>query len=267
MIMVPPLTEPASQAHTVGKFVWYDLLTDDVPAVKKFYGGIFGWEFKRTDNADDTYTMILNRGKPIGGIIHVAEARKVKGEQWLSYLSVSDVDEAARLAKKRGGTVVREPFDLKNRGRVAVVTDPQGSIFVVVRSTSGDPVDSEPAIFTWLWTELFTSDVNAAAGFYSELADYEVGDMDTGVRVPYYVFETADTPRAGMLAIPEQWENVKPNWLPYIRVDDPGALVKKVEALGGKVLLAPDPKVRNGSAAIIADPTGGVLAIQKWPYK
>ncbi len=266
-IVVPPLTEPATQSHTVGKFVWYDLLTSDVPAAKRFYGGVFGWEFKKMEGANDAYTMILNGGKAIGGIINMAEAKKVKGEQWLSYLSVPDVDVAARLVKQRGGTVLRDPIDFKDRGRVAVVTDPQGSLFVVVRSTSGDPADGEPEIFTWLWTELFTSDVNAAASFYSELAGYEVGDQDTGVRVPYYVFETADTPRAGMLAIPEKWKDVKPNWLPYIRVDDPGAVVKKVEALGGRVLLAPDPDVRNGSAAIIADPTGGVLAIQKWPYE
>jgi hypothetical protein len=251
----------------VGKFVWYDLLTSDVPAVKKFYGGVFGWEFENPEGTDGVYTVIHNKGEAIGGIIDAAEAKKVEGEQWLSYLSVADVDAAARLAKQRGGRILRDPFDFKDRGRVAVVTDPQGALMVLVRSTSGDPADSEPQIYTWLWTELFTSDVNAAAGFYSELAGYEVNDMDTGVRVPYYVFETKDSPRAGMLAIPEEWKDVKPNWLPYIRVDDPAAVVKKVEALGGTVLLAPDPDVRNGSAAIIADPTGGVLAIQKWPYE
>jgi len=266
-LVVPPLTEPATQSHTVGKFVWYDLLTGDVPAVEKFYAGIFGWEFERVGESGDTYTLILNQGKPIGGIINIEEAKKIDGEQWLSYLSVSDVDAAVGLVKKNGGKVLRDPFDFKERGRVAVVTDPQGALMVLVRSTSGDPADGEASLSTWLWTELFTSDVNGAASFYSALAGYEVGDMDTGVRVPYYVLETLNKPRAGMLAIPEQWKDVTPNWLPYIRVEDPAAIVAKVEGLGGRVLLAPDPKVRNGSAAIIADPTGGVLAIQKWPYE
>ena len=267
MLVVPPLTEPASQSHTVGKFVWYDLLTGDVPAVKKFYGGVLGWEFESVDETDNVYTLILNRGMPIGGIIDNKDATKVDGEQWLSYLSVADVDTAAGIAKKNGGKVLRKPFDLKERGRVAVVTDPQGALMVLVRSTSGDPADGEPPYSSWLWTELFTSDVNGAAGFYSALAGYEIDEMDTGVRVPYFVFETLNKPRAGMLAIPDQWKDVTPNWLPYIRVEDPAAVVAKVEALGGRVLLAPDPKVRNGSAAIIMDPTGGVLAIQKWPYE
>ncbi len=266
-IIVPPLTTPASQSHSVGKFVWYDLLTSDVPAVKRFYGGLFGWEFESVDSTEIAYTLILNQGQAIGGIVQTADAKNVKGEQWISYLSVPDVDKATDLVKNKGGRVLREPFDLDNRGRVAVVTDPQGTLFVVVRSSSGDPADSEPADFTWLWTELFTSDAKAASRFYQELVGYEVDEVDAGVNILYHTFNTSDTPRAGMLKIPEPWKNVKPNWLPYIRVNDPASLVRKVEALGGRVLLAPDPKVRNGSAAIIADPTGGVLAIQKWPYK
>jgi len=216
---------------------------------------------------DDVYTLILNRGQAIGGIIDLDAAEKIDGEQWVSYLSVADVDAAAAVAKKRGGKVLREPIDFEERGRVAVVTDPQGALVVLVRSTSGDPADSEPQQNAWLWTELFTDDVNAAAEFYSELAGYDVDDMDTGVRVPYYVFQTQDENRAGMLAIPEQWEGVTPNWLPYIRVEDAAAVAAKVEALGGKVLLAPSPDVRSGTAAIIMDPTGGVLAIQKWPIE
>jgi predicted enzyme related to lactoylglutathione lyase len=267
MIVVPPLNESAQQSHTVGKFVWYDLITGDVDAVKKFYGGVFGWEFEGVVEGDDVYTLIRYKGEAIGGIIDMDAAERIDGEQWVSYLSVADVDAAVALAKKNGGKVLRDPFDFKERGRVAVVTDPQGALMVLVRSTSGDPPDMDPPQNTWLWTELFTSDVNAAASFYSELAGYNIGEMDTGVRVPYFVFETEDEARAGMLEIPEQWEGVTPNWLPYIRVEDAAAVAAKVEALGGKLLLAPSPDVRSGSAAIIMDPTGGVLAIQKWPIE
>jgi hypothetical protein len=58
---------------------------------------------------------------------------------------------------------------------------------------------------------------------------------------------------------------VQPNWLPYVLVDDPGTLADRVEGLGGRVLLPTDPSRRNGSVAIIADPTGAALTIQKWP--
>jgi hypothetical protein len=58
---------------------------------------------------------------------------------------------------------------------------------------------------------------------------------------------------------------VTPLWLPYVRVADPAAVVAKVAGLGGQVLLKPDPKHRNGTVAVIADPTGAEVAIQKWP--
>jgi hypothetical protein len=70
---------------------------------------------------------------------------------------------------------------------------------------------------------------------------------------------------AGMLTIP--WRNVKPNWLPYVKVKNPEAVAKKAESLGGMVILAPEKDVRNGSVAIVADPTGAAIAIQRYPFK
>ncbi len=80
---------------------------------------------------------------------------------------------------------------------------------------------------------------------------------------PYTVFKRDGTPRAGLLVDP--FPEVTPYWLSYVRVEDPAAVVAKVEGLGGQVLLKPDPKHRNGTVAIIADPTGAEVAIQKWP--
>jgi hypothetical protein len=61
------------------------------------------------------------------------------------------------------------------------------------------------------------------------------------------------------------WEEVQSNWLPYVKVDDPAATAARVEALGGRVLFAPSPEARNGSVALVMDPTGAAFAIQKWP--
>jgi len=59
---------------------------------------------------------------------------------------------------------------------------------------------------------------------------------------------------------------VPPNWLPYVLVTNPSALASKVAGLGGKVLLEPRPEFRKGSLAVVADPTGAVVALQKYPY-
>jgi len=57
---------------------------------------------------------------------------------------------------------------------------------------------------------------------------------------------------------------VESNWLPYVRVDDAAALAGRVRDLGGEVLLAPSSEIRDGSLAIVADPSGAALALVEW---
>ena len=71
--------------------------------------------------------------------------------------------------------------------------------------------------------------------------------------------------KAGVFRVSDD-KNVPPNWLPYVFVTDPAGLASRVAGLGGRVLLAPAPEVRNGSLAVVADPTGAVIALQKYPY-
>lgn len=267
-VIVPPVTSPPTNTHLTGQFVWYDLITSNVEGAKKFYGGLFGWEFEGAGKDDTTYQIIKADGTPIGGIIYSEKAKEINGEQWLSYLSVPDVNRAVSITKKHGGRVLVEAFEFEARGRTAVVTDPQGALVVLFKSYGGDPprqAPEEKLNHVWIWTELFTNDTEAAAVYYEEIADYSTEKYDSGVNVPYYVFMKAEKGYAGMLTIP--WENVKPNWLPYIKVKDPEALVKKVEPLGGMVILAPGKDIRKGSVAIVADPTGAVIALQKYPWQ
>jgi predicted enzyme related to lactoylglutathione lyase len=57
---------------------------------------------------------------------------------------------------------------------------------------------------------------------------------------------------------------IRPNWLPILRVADAQAVADRAIRLGGRVLLAPRPDVREGRAAIVADPTGGAVAVHVW---
>ena len=79
---------------------------------------------------------------------------------------------------------------------------------------------------------------------------------------PYHVLRKGRA-RAGLLPAPPK--GVQPTWLAYVLVKDPAALASRAASLGGKVLLAPRPDVRKGTLAIVADPSGAALALQKWP--
>ncbi|QSQ19031.1 VOC family protein [Pyxidicoccus parkwayensis] len=257
---------PLSPTPLYGKFVWHDLVTQNPAAVKRFYSQLLGWEFQDVKGSKRPYTLIKAEGLWIGGIVEpIGAVGKSEVSQWLGYLSVPDVDRAVQQVKAGGGKALVEPEDVQKIGRAAVVADPQGAPLGFVRAEHGDPADTgmpEPGQF--LWMENLADDAASAVSFYKDLLGYEVEERNEGGG-PYYVMKQSAHPRAGVFRKPV--EKVRPNWLTYVRVEDPTALMGRVEELGGRVLMAPREDVRGGSLAIIADPSGAVLALQRYPFK
>jgi predicted enzyme related to lactoylglutathione lyase len=256
----PATTAAPTGAELPGKFVWHDLLTSDPAAAQRFYAELFGWEF-RPGNSE--YTVVTQAGRPIGGILDTRKAKTKVPAQWLGSLSVADVDSAVGLIRAGGGKVHWGPKSMP-RGRVALVADSQSVPFVVMRAPQGDPPNESPDVNGWLWDELWTRDPQAATRFYGKLASYRVTSKDTPYRV-YYVLESGGQPRAGVAQLLAA--EVKPTWLSYVRVADVNTTVGRVESLGGRVLIAPSPKIRDGRVALIQDPTGAAIAIQEWEPK
>ena len=263
--VVPPInTTPTNEFHP-GKFVWWDLMTYDIPSVKIFYSELFGWTYLDVGESDNDYTVVLQDGKPIAGMFKLRDVDPKQGfSQWISYLSVADMNQSINYVKANGGKIYREPFDLPNRGAIAFIFDSQQAIIALVKSSSGDPVDQDPVYNRWFWTELWTNDVDNSIKFYKELCRYNNRIFDTRADNKYYVLENENRPRAGIVKIP--FENVKPHWMPYIAVKDPSEIVKKVEQLGGTVYLSTEG-IAGNNAAIIADPSGAVFTVQKWPLE
>ncbi len=252
-----------SATPLLGKFVWRDLVTDKPDAVKPFYAALFGWQYVDSRAFDAPYTLIKSGGQFIGGISRAQRPQPDQPvSQWLSFMSVADVDRAAERTRAAGGRVIAGPRDLPNVGRGAVVVDPDGAPLGLLRSRIGDPVDSaEPALHRFMWTEHLSRDPQEVAAFYAALAGFEVRRVDLAGQ-PYWLL-VQGRERAGLLRNPIAVD--RPIWLPYVRVADPAAAAARAAQLGGRVLLAPSAGLRNGTMALIADPSGAVLALQKWP--
>jgi predicted enzyme related to lactoylglutathione lyase len=255
---------PLSDRPLVGKFVWHDLITDDVEGVRRFYGGLLGWRFERTQHpvADD-YTLIVSGGQYVGGIVHLEDGGTEDYSRWLPYLSVADVDAAVGLTAAAGGAVVVEPLDLGAVGRAAAVTDPQGAVLGLLRSRVGDPDDSVPAPPGGVvWNELLAADDGEAAGFYSALAGFDaVSIARRGGE--YTMLRAQGLERAGILQRPD--DQVTPQWLTYFAVPDVAAAARRAAELGGEVLLPPSQDLREGTLALVTDPAGAVFALQQAP--
>jgi uncharacterized protein len=247
---------PAPTAHRQqGQVVWHDLLTADADLAKQFYGQLFQWTFEQRGR----YTLVLNEGVPIAGMMTDKDAPRAS---WVVYLSSTDVEGDARLVEENGGKVVQQPAEMVNRGRYISISDPQGAQLILLQSATGDPLPAGPALGGWLWDELWTSDIDAALAFYLPLGGYTAERVNSGGGGQYLVLRTDEHWQAGITGIP--FEDVPPQWVPVIRVADPAAVAERVPLLGGKVLLAPDNPLCGGDLALIEDPSGGIVMVESW---
>ncbi len=248
-----------------GKFVWFDLLTNDAKAAEAYYAGLFGWTFEVLKDHQPPYKVIREKGQPIGGVVDMTLRKTDLPEStWLGYVSVPDVDAAAAAFKEKGGKVLKEPFDVAGLARAAVVTDPQKALLGLIRITRGDPPDAPPAAGRFFWIEHMAKDARSAMGFYRAVLGYDLMPIDAGVEFTYFALARGGKNRAGIYTTP--WEELNSNWLPYVLVADAGAAAEKARSLGGRVVLAPRADIRDGSLAIVVDPTGAALALQKFPF-
>ena len=260
---VSPGAATAPSSTLTGKFVWRDLVTEDPEACRRFYGALLGWEFQDTQRGDRPYVLARAGGRYVGGIVAIPPDASQELSQWLGYMSVPDVDAAVVEVTQAGGRALVAPREVGSIGRAAVVVDPQGAAVGLLRLAAGDPADEpSPILGRFFWMEYLAKDPDAALSFYKALAGYESQPRETPAGFPYQVL-TRGRPRAGLMKIPI--ESVRPNWLSYVRVEDPAALAARVVSLGGKVVVAPRPEIRNGTLAVVSDPSGAVLALQKWP--
>ena len=258
-------TAPAAANHP-GKFVWHDLTTEDPAASKKFYAALLGWEYSETTVLGRPYSVARLGKTPVAGIHAPNPDRGKTASHWLSYMSVADVEATVTKAKAAGGDVLAGPLDVGTVGRAAVLKDPQGAPFGLVRLSAGDPPDPpKPVEGTFFWNEYLTHDLAPTLAFYNGLFPYEMTTSKSEENAAYVVLKS-DRPRAGVFRLPDSQGQVPQSWLPYVLVSDPAGLAARVPGLGGRVLLEPSPQHRKGSLTVVADPAGAVVALQKFPF-
>jgi predicted enzyme related to lactoylglutathione lyase len=249
----------------LGKVVWNDLITEDLDAARRFYGGVFGWTFETAKRPGGQEYALAKLGRVyVAGLVPVApRSDGTKLSRWLPYVSVEDVDAALTRTVASGGGVVVGARDV-NFGRVGAITDPEHAVIGLARSRIGDPDDAttRAAAGKVVWTELIANDPQGAARFYHAVFGYDVHTIDRrGGK--YTTLARAGRECAGILKNPsEQWD---PLWLTYFGVDDPATAASRAESLGGKILVPVSAEIREGTMAVVADPSGAILVLQKVP--
>lgn len=261
---IPPIDTAGTQPMP-GKVIWHDLLTEDPAAARRFYGDLFGWQFRRVGmGLGQNYTVIEHNGRVIGGLVDGRRInRDVNVSRWIPVLSVAEIAVAIAETEAAGGTVFQAPLDIPQRGTVAVIADPQGAVLTLFESRDGDPADRVPERGDWLWNEIWTSDPDASLAFYRALVPaYEIDDADDARGGTYRYLSAGGVPRVGVL--PNPVTDIADTWMAYVRVPDPVATSAAAEALGGEILLSAQRDSRGGEIAILKDPTGAGFLVQSW---
>jgi uncharacterized protein len=246
--------------HEPGMFCWVELATKDGPAAKKFYTSLFDWGVNDVESDAGTYSMVQKRGKDAGALYQLGPQQKGVPPHWNSYICVTSADEYVAKAKKLGGTVVTEPFDVMDQGRMANIQDPTGASFAIWESKkhTGAGIVNEPGAFCW--NELYTTDPKRAGDFYSGLFGWSREPMQTPTG-EYTIFKKGDAQAAGMMKIPKEMGPVPPHWLVYFAVDDSDKAVEKAKGMGAQVHVPPTDIPNIGRFAILDDPQGAGFAV------
>jgi predicted enzyme related to lactoylglutathione lyase len=264
---------------------WVDTSHPDPDSAVSFYGDLFGWELENVmpPESPGKYFIGRIRGEDVAAIGSQWETAPPTGV-WNTYIWVDHADETAAKVRAAGGTVIAEPSDVGDSGRMAVFTDAEGALFCVwqPRQHRGATVVNEHASLNF--NTLNTRDLEGAKAFYGAVFGWDaldVGGAPMWALPAYGDFLESRTPgmRENMarMGAPARFEEVvasanvigaddpdtPAHWGVTFAVDDADAIATRATELGGTVLVAPfdAPWVRM---TVIADPQGATFIASKF---
>lgn len=246
-------------SYPPGTFSWAELATSDADAAKSFYASVFGWEYR--DNpipGGQAYSTAVRDGKDVAALFASEEP-----PHWNCYVTVESADAAAARAAELGASVVAEPFDVMDVGRMAVITDPTGAALCLwePRTHIGASLVNTPGALTW--NDLITPDPAEAARFYGELFGWRTQEVEGGNG--YRVIYNGERSNGGMMPLDPRMGSAPPNWMPYFGHEDVRRLVEEIGGLGGQVFSGP-MEMPQGTIAVLGDPQGAVFAVWTGEY-
>jgi predicted enzyme related to lactoylglutathione lyase len=274
---------PDRDGYIAGVPCWIDTSQPDPDAAAEFYGGLFGWELEQVmpPEAPGKYFMARLRGGDVAAISSQQEG--APGDPtWNTYIWVDSADETAAKVRDAGGSVLTEPFDVMDAGRMAVFADTEGAPFCVWQAGRhrGANVVNEHGSLNF--NVLNTRDVERAKAFYGAVFGWDTLVLDGGFTAwtleaygdHLEELDPGTRERVRSVGGPEGFENVvasvnpitddtPPHWGVTFAVDDADAIAARATELGGRVLAPPfdAPWVKM---AVLADPQGATFVASQF---
>jgi uncharacterized protein len=245
---------------------WVELSSPDADASASFYSQVMGWNATEPGPVEETggYRMFQQGEQRVAGLMpHMQEGQPTA---WSTYVSVADADDTAGKVKAAGGSVVVEPMDVMDLGRMAFFADPTGAVFGVwqPKSFSGADLVNEPG--SLCWNEVLTRDSEADKQFYPAVFGWDAGrPAFEGAPETYVVWELGGKPVGGMMQMNEAFPaEVPPHWSVCFAVPDCDAATDKARELGATVTFEPMDMAIGRFSGLI-DPQGAPFTLMQMP--
>ncbi|HEY4096993.1 MAG TPA: VOC family protein [Baekduia sp.] len=247
---------PSRTTYSPGTPCWVDVFTPDPAASERFYGAVFGWT--QGISPVEGYHFMMYNGAVVAGIGQRSEQHgpEEAPSTWDMYVCVAALEPAIARAVELGGTLAIDPFPIEGSGRIAVLHDPQGTMFQLYEPAGfvGAGIVNEPG--AWSWNDLQTPDPAAVAPFYEGLFGWTITEIPESDGVYSTITHEGRAIGGVMRAAP----GMVPAWAVYVGTDDLDAALERIATAGGRLLLGPVP-VPVGRFAVTADDQGAVVCL------
>ncbi len=259
---------PEFTEYAPGTPCWVDVTSPDLDATIAFYSALFGWQADRDPRPEaGGYTMFSLEGKSVAAASPPPPGQEGVPPHWTTYIASDDVDATAKRVREAGGTVLAEPFDVFDAGRMTVAQDPTGAVFGVWQAGAHHGAQLANEHGTLNWNECQTKDAAAAETFYRAVFDYGIDEMPMGEGEPYRVLKVGGKGIGGLMQLGQRMGDIPPNWATVFSVDDADAAVANAGELGADVLMPPTDIPEIGRYAVLRDPVGAVFAVIASPAR
>jgi predicted enzyme related to lactoylglutathione lyase len=241
---------------------WVELSSPDADVAAQFYGELMGWSATEPGGEETGgYRMFQQGQQNIAGLMgHMQDGQPTA---WVTYVSVADAEETAGKVRAAGGSVVVEPMDVTDIGRMAVFADPTGAVFGVwqPKSFTGADLVNEPN--SLCWNEVLTRDTDAGKSFYPAVFGWEGRPPAfEGPPETYTVWELGGKQVGGMMQMTDEYfpAEIPPHWGVCFAVADCDGIVAKARSLGASVTNEP-MDMPIGRFAGLIDPQGASFTV------
>ncbi|MEU7168018.1 VOC family protein [Streptomyces morookaense] len=137
----PGDTDGLEAVNDPGSVSWIELYSTDAAAATEFYRKVFGWDTRDMGMGEGlSYTIAGPAGggekRMHGGLMQLPEENMQRGStsEWHPYFEAENCDTALARAEELGATTIVPAMDAAGVGRLAMVLDPFGAPFAVIKS-------------------------------------------------------------------------------------------------------------------------------------